>query len=80
MTKSLKLRASFALLVVLAVGATMLFLPGAGEAIEELPGQSWESTPEAQARTLAGDCYGSMLCKELCYFGQPTGEFNCFPY
>ena len=43
----------------------------------------WVYTPEAQARTAAGDCPTDQLCKELCerIGGQsyPTGEFACFP-
>lgn len=43
----------------------------------------WSYTPEAQARTAAGDCPPEQLCKELCerIDGQshPTGQFACFP-
>lgn len=44
---------------------------------------SWESTQEAQARTLSGDCAVGYICKEWCtsFCGEveATGEFNCFP-
>ena len=64
-------------MLALALGGALL-LAGDGNALENLPGQQWELTPTAVARTAAGDCPTGMLCRELCYYSVPQGEFMCF--
>ncbi len=41
--------------------------------------EEWLMTPEAQARTLAGECQANWECLELCISSVPMGEFQCWP-
>ncbi|MEM9557710.1 MAG: hypothetical protein AAGC60_25855 [Acidobacteriota bacterium] len=81
----------FALTLALALGATALLVPSTssvdalvcGDGSHGQRTDSWESTPEAIARTAAGECGPDGLCKEwctgFCDDPQPTGVFQCFP-
>lgn len=42
------------------------------------PGEEWVCTEAAVQKEQAGYCSGSLVCRELCYFGDPTGFFQCF--
>lgn len=73
-----------ALLVTVLLAAGWALSPPGGEAIsmDTGPGEEWLLTNAAQQRTAAGDCshMGSFdTCRELCYYGSPTGQFDCFP-
>lgn len=67
------------LLVILAFGAGWL-LPRAGAALDSGTHEQWVITAEAAARTEAGECPFSdrPVCRELCYYWVPTGDFMCF--
>jgi len=66
------------LIAAFAFIAMLVLLPDAGTAIY-VEGGEWIRTPEAVERTAAGEC-GTRLCRELCIFGQPTGDFMCFSW
>ncbi len=81
-----KLSILIALFVALIAGVALAFDPpdpNSDNHPDNHPRYVWTSTPEAQARTAAGDCPGDDLCKELCEVidgeGHPTGSFACFP-
>ena len=77
--KSRNTRTPLLAIAALALLALVVLCPRTGEALENLPGQMWIVTPEAQARTDANQCGSSnQICKELCYYGAPQGEFYCF--
>ncbi len=69
------------LAVALIAGVTVLVAPSA-ESVSE-PMFFWVYTPQAEIRTLRGDCPENQLCKELCerVNGDThlTGQFQCFP-
>ncbi len=76
-----KLSILIALFVALIAGVALAIDPP--DDSESQPMYQWVSTPEAQIRTLEGDCPGDDLCKELCEIidgeGSGTGSFACFP-
>lgn len=70
-----------ALAVALALVATALLVP-AGSALEGHM-MVWLYTPEAEIRTLAGDCPAGYRCLQLCLVDQQgntqlTNDFGCF--
>ncbi len=84
-----------ALLVTLALGAVAALSPSVMSAIVHPEGpagpprsnvqfpdgglEEWVMTPEAEARTLRGDCPQNYECLELCVSGVPMDEFQCWP-
>ncbi len=72
------------LITALMLGAAWTFWPAAGEAADTNTGygETWELTSAAQQQTADGNCDMGTLdtCRELCLFGEPTGQFGCFAF
>ncbi len=73
------------LITILLLGALWIASPPSGEALDSDPFHgneiTWELTGDAIQRTAAGDCSdtGSLdTCREECYLGYATGNFDCF--
>ncbi len=66
------------LLTALAVVLSWSLYTGVVMALENFPGQTWDVTQTAAEKQAAGDCTPDMVCRELCYFGVPQGDFMCF--
>ena len=75
------------LVLALLFAVAAVFLPNAGANTEVALVYEWVATPEAQARTLAGDCAAAQQCLELCAVANnhnpprdpsPQGIFQCF--
>ena len=68
------------LLTALALILGTLLVVDRGEALETLHGQEWLLTPLANQKTQEGFCgaNSTLVCRELCYFGEPAGDFLCF--
>ena len=63
----------------LALGLGSLLVAGKGEAFETGPHEEWVITPASQQKQAEGFCVSpSLVCRELCYFNRPTGDFYCF--
>ena len=78
MTNSPKRPTRILLLTALAVVLSWFLYTGVVMALENFPGQTWEVTQTAAQKQAAGDCTSTMVCRELCYYGVPQGQFMCF--
>ncbi len=63
--------------ILLTLGAVFMFLASTSSAVNIQT--EWLQTPEAIARTQAGDCpVAGEDCWELCFRGNATGTFACY--